>query len=731
METIAENMKGKRVEENEIVIKGLDCPDCALGLTKSMEKVAGIEKVEVDFFTGKMYVEHTNGIKEIIKKIKKSGYIGIIEDGKVGRVDNKEVVNSRSSMLTIETLATVLSGVFILLGTAILSMTEAKIISDGLFLLAILVGGYEISKRGISSLKVRNLDMNILMLIAILGAILIGEFSEGALVVFLFSIGNLLQSFTMSKTKRSITSLIELVPNEAILETCFGNENVVVEKLKIDDIVLIKPGMRVAIDGQVVDGHSMINQAAITGESIPVEKSIGDEVFAGTMNEHGFLKIRVSKLAGDTKLSNIIRLIKEAQSKKAPIQQTVDKFANYYTPLVVILAIMISIVPPLFFAQPFIVWFRKALILLVISCPCALVISTPVAIVSAIGNASKEGILVKGGIYLEEMGNIDVIALDKTGTLTKGKPIVTDIEITDNGDCKDPLRIAGELENASEHPIARAIMNKVDEKGYKLNFNVKSFRAIVGRGVEGVVEGTHYYLGNIRMFKEMGVNISEINKRMSTFQNRSKSIVILGTKEKIICIFTISDELRSDSKKFIRSLKNLRISEVLMLSGDNEDAASGVANKLNLEKFRSDLLPEDKLNIVEEYIRKNKKVAMVGDGINDGPALAKANVGIAMGGIGTDSALETADIVLMGDELMKIPYIIELSNKTISIIKQNIVFAISIKVIFMILAVVGIANMWMAILADTGAAIIVIFNGMRLLKNFAYKYSQLGHQITN
>ncbi|MCD5411090.1 MAG: heavy metal translocating P-type ATPase [Clostridiales bacterium] len=419
--------------------------------------------------------------------------------------------------------------------------------------------------------------------------------------------------------------------------------------------------------------------------------------------------------------------MQEAQSKKAPIQQTVDKFANYYTPFVVILAVLIATIPPVLFAQPFEIWFRKALILLVISCPCALVISTPVAIVSAIGNASKEGILVKGGVYIEEIGRVDVIALDKTGTLTKGNPVVTDIQVIDDTNCPDPLKIAGVLENSSEHPIAKAIIAEANKKGYSLNFKVKNFKAIIGKGVEGVIEDTHYYLGNMRLFEEIGINIDKIRDVNNDNQKGSVSKIILGTKEKIISVFTLSDDLRSDSKEAIRCLNRMDIEKVVMLTGDNEGTAKSIATKLELEDFRSNLLPEDKLTIVDEYIDKGKRVAMVGDGINDGPALAKANVGIAMGAIGTDSALETADIVLMGDELMKIPYIIDLSKKTIRIIKQNIVFAISLKAIFMTLAVLGLANMWMAIVADTGAAIIVILNGMRLLKNFTNKNSQLDH----
>lgn len=724
MESISKTEKPYTINNSEIIIEGLDCPDCAIGLTKTMKKVEGVNKVEVDFFSGKMRVEHTNELEEIIKQVKKTGYKTKLDQKQEKIVSKKSFTNF---WINIGTITTILSGFFILLGAITNIYLGEKNLGNVFFILAIIVGSYEISKRGIASLKVKNLDMNVLMLIAIFGATLIGEFSEGALVVFLFSIGNSLQSFTMSKTKKSISSLIELAPNEALLKTSSGSKTVPVETLKVDDIILIKPGTRIAIDGRVIDGHSMVNQAAITGESIPVEKNIGDGVYAGTINGHGFLEIQVTKVFKDTKLSNIIRLIQEAQSKKAPIQQTVDKFANYYTPFVVILAVLIATIPPVLFVQPFEIWFWKALILLVISCPCALVISTPVAIVSAIGNASKEGILVKGGVYIEEIGRVDVIALDKTGTLTKGNPVVTDIQVIDDTNCPDPLKIAGVLENSSEHPIAKAIIAEANKKGYSLNFKVKNFKAIIGKGVEGVIEDTHYYLGNMRLFEEIGINIDKIRDVNNDNQKRSVSKIILGTKEKIISVFTLSDDLRSDSKEAIRCLNRMDIEKVVMLTGDNEGTANSIATKLELEDFRSNLLPEDKLTIVDEYIDKGKRVAMVGDGINDGPALAKANVGIAMGAIGTDSALETADIVLMGDELMKIPYIIDLSKKTIRIIKQNIVFAISLKAIFMTLAVLGLANMWMAIVADTGAAIIVILNGMRLLKNFTNKNSQLDH----
>lgn len=590
-------------------------------------------------------------------------------------------------------------------------------LSTPFFALAMISGGYYVAKSGFFALKSLSLDMNFLMMVAAIGAALLGEWSEGAAVVFLFSVGNTLQVYTMDKTRKSISQLMELAPNEALLKTSSGEIMVPVEELSIGDLVIIKPGERIPIDGVVAKGYSSVNQAPITGESIPVEKAEGNEVFAGTINQQGLLEIKVTKLVEDTTLSKIMNMVEEAQAQKAPSQQFVDRFAKYYTPIVVLLAIFVAVIPPIFLGVEFAPWVKKALILLVISCPCALVISTPVSIVSAIGNASKEGILIKGGVHLEETGKITAIAFDKTGTLTVGRPSVVDIDRTSSHSREEALKIAALLEKASEHPIGRAIVEKAALEGIVLDLNLEEFEAIIGKGIKGKVGGEIYYLGNSRLFQEISIEMKDIKEKIEGYQKEGKTVILLGDEERIISIFTVADEVRSMSKNAIQQLKKAGIQKTIMLTGDHPNTAAAVANATGIEEFKGQLLPEDKLQVIKDLVAEYKNVAMVGDGINDTPALATASVGIAMGAAGTDAALETADIALMGDDLNKLAYTVLLSRRALKIIRENIIFSIFIKVVFLILTFMGRANLWMAIFADTGASIIVILNGMRLLKN--------------
>lgn len=493
-----------------------------------------------------------------------------------------------------------------------------------------------------------------------------------------------------------------------------------VEEIQIGDVVIARPGERIPMDGRVKDGYSTVNQAPITGESIPVEKQAGDEVFAGTINERGSLEIEVTKLSKDNTISRIINLVEEAQGQRAPSQQFVDKFARYYTPLVLLAAVLVATIPSLVFGQPFNKWFYEALAMLLVACPCALVISTPVSIVSAIGSAAKNGVLIKGGMYLEEAGALSVIAFDKTGTLTQGKPQVTDVVPVNGSSTEEVLSIASAIESRSEHPLAEAIVNYAREQG--LSFpTVVNFQAVTGKGAQGEIDGRKYYIGNVRFFTEQGISLTQAEKDIEKLQNEGKTAMVLGDGEKILGLIAVADVMRENSRKTIENLKKVGIKKTVMLTGDNQRTANAIARTVGVDEFKADLLPEDKVEAIKDLLSEHKKVAMVGDGVNDAPAMAISTVGIAMGTAGTDTALETADIALMADDLSKLPYAIRLSRRTLRTIKQNITFSLVIKGLILLLVIPGWLTLWLAVAADMGSSLLVTLNGMRLLR---VKHSQ-------
>ncbi|MFA7746198.1 heavy metal translocating P-type ATPase, partial [Salinicoccus roseus] len=458
-----------------------------------------------------------------------------------------------------------------------------------------------------------------------------------------------------------------------------------VNDIAVGDIMIVKPGQKIAMDGVIVNGYSAINQAAITGESVPVEKSIDDEVFAGTLNEEGLLEVKITKLVEDTTIAKIIHLVEEAQGERAPAQAFVDKFAKYYTPAIMGVAVLVAIVPPLFFGASWSTWVYQGLAVLVVGCPCALVISTPISIVSAIGNAAKKGVLVKGGVYLEEMGGLKAIAFDKTGTLTKGVPVVTDYRLIDNAiDEKEMLAVITALEYRSQHPLASAIIKKADSNNVPYSdIHVEDFSSITGKGIRGKINDKMYYIGSPALFKEIqAANFSNtIEKDVKTLQKQGKTVMLAGTENAVQAIIAVADEVRESSKEVLQKLHQAGIKKTIMLTGDNHSTANAIGEHVGVTDVRSELLPQDKLDVIKQLKTEYNHVGMVGDGVNDAPALAASTVGIAMGGAGTDTALETADVALMGDDLRKLPFTIKLSRKTLNIIKANIAFAIGIKLI--------------------------------------------------
>lgn len=557
------------------------------------------------------------------------------------------------------------------------------------------------------------------MTIAIIGAVIIGEWGEGATVVILFAISEVLERYSMDKARKSIESLMDIAPKEARIRRGDQEMTINVEDIEIGDIMIVKPGQKLAMDGVIVKGTSTVNQAAITGESVPVAKMVEDEVFAGTLNEEGLLEVKVTKHVEDTTLAKIIHLVEEAQAERAPSQQFVDKFAKYYTPAIVILAILIAIVPPLFFGGDWSEWIYQGLAALVVGCPCALVVSTPVAVVTAIGNAARNGVLIKGGIYLEETGALKVIAFDKTGTLTKGIPSVTDIITLGDNNERELLKITAAIEKGSQHPLASAIIRKAEEQSLKFEeISVEDFQSITGKGIKAKVHNKIYYVGSPALFEEIlatGIQ-SDINKKITNLQAEGKTVMVLGTEQDMHLLIAVAEEIRESSKEVITKLHQLGIQKTVMLTGDNELTAKAIGKQVGVTAIKSDLLPEDKLTFIKELRKGNTTVAMVGDGVNDAPALAASTVGIAMGGAGTDTAIETADIALMSDDLSKLPYTIKLSRRALAIIKQNITFSLAIKAVALLLVIPGWLTLWIAIFADMGATLLVTFNSLRLLK---------------
>jgi len=688
-------------------LEDLDCADCAAKLEARLAGLPGVNSVSINFGAAKMNVLHTTGADQIISAVRDAGY-GARLAGREARLVNTPLWKNG------KTITTVLSGLFLLAGFVVWLTGRDENIFNVLFMLAIVTGGFYVVKNAYNSAKVRSLDMNVLMSTAIVGAIAIGEFTEGATAMFLFALGNTLQAYSMERSRNSIRELMELSPPKALVKRGPAEMTLPVEEIRAGDLIIVKPGERIAMDGKVLHGTSRVNQSPITGESMPVFKSPGTEVFAGTLNEDGALEIEVTRLVQDTTLARIVEMVEEAQAQRAPSQQFVDTFAHYYTPAVIAAAVAVAALPPLFWGLPFIEWFERALILLVIACPCALVISTPVAIVSAIGSAARRGVLIKGGLYLEQAGVVNVIAFDKTGTLTEGRPEVTDIVAAAGYTDHEVLQIAAAVESRSQHPLGRAVVRHAEAMGHHL-IPGTNLQASPGEGARAEIEGQIYLIGNAGFFINQGLAIAETEDTVSRLQQEGKTTMLVGSSERVIGVIAVADRVRPGSGDVLQGLKNAGIENTIMLTGDNLNTARAIAGRVGIDDFKAGLLPGDKMNIIRELQAKYGKVAMVGDGINDAPALAAADIGIAMGKAGTDTALETADIALMSDDLSKLPYAIKLSRQAVRIIKQNIAFSLLIKLVFILGTFWGITNLWLAVFADTGASLLVIANGMRLI----------------
>ncbi|EJF7699566.1 cadmium-translocating P-type ATPase [Listeria monocytogenes] len=700
-------------------VDGLSCTNCAAKFERNVKEIEGVTEAIVNFGASKITVTGEASIQQV-EQAGAFEHLKIIPE-KESFTDPEHFTDHQSFIR--KNWRLLLSGLFIAVGYASQIMNgEDFYLTNALFIFAIFIGGYSLFKEGFKNLLKFEFTMETLMTIAIIGAAFIGEWAEGSIVVILFAVSEALERYSMDKARQSIRSLMDIAPKEALVRRSGTDRMVHVDDIQIGDIMIIKPGQKIAMDGHVVKGYSAVNQAAITGESIPVEKNIDDSVFAGTLNEEGLLEVAVTKRVEDTTISKIIHLVEEAQGERAPAQAFVDTFAKYYTPAIIVIAALIATVPPLLFGGNWETWVYQGLSVLVVGCPCALVVSTPVAIVTAIGNAAKNGVLVKGGVYLEEIGGLKAIAFDKTGTLTKGVPVVTDyIELTEATNIQHNKNyiIMAALEQLSQHPLASAIIKYGETREMDLtSINVNDFTSITGKGIRGTVDGNTYYVGSPVLFKELLASQfnDSIHRQVSDLQLKGKTAMLFGTNQKLISIVAVADEVRSSSQHVIKRLHELGIEKTIMLTGDNQATAQAIGQQVGVSEIEGELMPQDKLDYIKQLKINFGKVAMVGDGINDAPALAAATVGIAMGGAGTDTAIETADVALMGDDLQKLPFTVKLSRKTLQIIKQNITFSLVIKLIALLLVIPGWLTLWIAIMADMGATLLVTLNGLRLMK---------------
>ena len=612
-------------------------------------------------------------------------------------------------------VATTISGALLALGVGLGWLALESTVTVPLLVVSAIAGGWFIVPRGVHAIRRRALDMNALMSVAAVGAGAIGQWGEAASALFLFNVAQLLETYSMDRARNAIAALMDLSPNRAAVQRN-GREIIVpIAEVAIGETIRIRPGERIPLDGVVLAGYSAVNQAPITGESIPVDKEPGAELFAGSINAQGALEVRVTRHARDTTLARIIHAVEEAQTARAPTQSFIDSFARVYTPVVVGLAVLVAVLPPLLGAE-WGTWVYRSLTMLVIACPCALVISTPVTIVGALAGAARRGVLIKGGAHLERASAITTVVFDKTGTLTHGRPVVTDIVSLDGHDEAGILRLAAAVEQHSEHPLAQAVLAAARERGLTLPA-VHNFEALSGRGARALVDGQVVALGNQRLSRELGHATLAAEAALAALEAHGKTAFLLMNGAGALGIIALADQVRPEALASMNALRRAGVRRIIMLTGDSEGTARAVARELGVDEYRSGLLPSEKAELVRHLVSSGERVAVVGDGVNDAPALAAATVGVAMGAAGSDVALETADVALMGDDLSNLPGTMQLSRRALAILKQNIAFAIATKAVFLLLAAFGWATLWMAVAADMGASLAVVGNGLRALRS--------------
>ena len=685
----------------------MDCPTEEALIRKKLGDMTQVKSLEFNLMQRVLTVVHTpQSLEPILAALRALDFEPELADGS-GKLalaaENKKPL-----------WPLIVAGVAALLSESADWLGYTAWLSAALALVAVALCGLGTYKKGWVSIKSGSLNINALMSIAVTGAIVIGHWSEAAMVMVLFTLAELIEARSLDRARNAIAGLMSLAPDTTTVQQADGSwQEIAAANVAVGSMVRVKPGERIGLDGEIVRGSSTVDQAPITGESLPVEKGVGDAVFAGTINQAGSLEYRVTAAASHSTLARIIHAVEAAQGVKAPTQRFVDRFAQIYTPAVLAIAALIAVVPPLLLGEEWGEWVYKALVLLVIACPCALVISTPVSIVSGLAAAARKGILVKGGVYLEQGRKLKWLALDKTGTLTHGKPVQTDFAVLGNRLPENGQVLASSLAAHSDHPVSQAIARAAAEQGITTQ-TVNEFSALAGRGVQGEIDGVHYVLGNHRLIHERGLCSAELENRLAALEREGKTVVLLADEAQVLALFAVADTVKESSREAIAQLHQLGINTV-MLSGDNPHTAAAIAAQVGIDRAYGDQLPQDKLAAVEKLAAEGA-VGMVGDGINDAPALARADIGFAMGAMGTDTAIETADVALMDDDLRKIPAFVRLSQATHAVLVQNIVLALAIKAVFLALTIAGLGTMWMAVFADVGASLLVVGNGLRLLR---------------
>ncbi len=698
--------------QTQIRIMQMDCPTEEGLLRTKLGDMPGVAGLEFNLIQRVLTVTHEpDAIARILDGIRSLGFTPEVSDASTAHKEPGPEPVKPWWPLALAAVAAIASE-----GAHWMGLPEW--VAAVLAVVAVLACGITTYRKGWIAIRNGNLNINALMSIAVTGALLIGQWPEAAMVMVLFTIAELIEAKSLDRARNAIKGLMQLTPEQATVQQADGSWQAQSAKsVALDARVRVKPGERIALDGRIVSGRSTINQSAITGESLPVDKTEGDSVFAGTVNESGSFEYMVTAAASDSTLARIIHAVEAAQGARAPTQRFVDQFARIYTPVVFAIALAVAILPPLLGGGEWLAWIYKALVLLVIACPCALVISTPVTIVSGLTAAARQGILVKGGVYLEMGRKLAWIALDKTGTITHGKPVQTDFAVLNDGDEQEIRSLAASLASRSDHPVSRALADAANRDDISLR-EVDGFEALPGRGTKGLINGKLFHLGNHRLIHELGRCSDELETRLTALEEQGKTVILLVDDETVHALFAVADTVKDSSREAIAELHELRI-KTIMLTGDNAHTARAIAAQVGIDEALGDLLPEDKLTQIAARIGKDGdegKVGMVGDGINDAPALARADIGFAMGAAGTGTAIETADVALMDDDLRKLPRFVRLSRKTHALLIQNIVLALGIKAVFLMLTLSGTSTMWMAVFADVGASLLVVANGLRVLR---------------
>lgn len=715
-------------------IHGMDCAEEVSILKRELRDLIGNESdLSFDILNGRMTLQVGGRLsaQQVIERVAGTGMSAELWNGPAQRASRGE---TRSWWRDTRTAVTVLSGslvavgfcVHVVLSSSLFAAFAAEHVGAGgvipipvrmLYLLAVIAGAWFVLPKAWFSLRRFRPDMNLLMTVAVIGAVALGQWFEAATVSFLFALSLALESWSVGRARRAVEALMKIAPESVgVLESDGTIREELSASIPVGTLFRVRPGERIGLDGTVVQGTTDVNQAPITGESLPVTKEPESSVFAGTINGNGVIDVRSTKSASDTTLAHVIRLVEESQGRRSPAEQWVTRFAHIYTPTVFAVAILTAIVPPLLFHQPWETWFYQSLVLLVIGCPCALVISTPVSIVAGLAAAARNGVLVKGGLALETPARLKAIAMDKTGTLTEGRPSVAKVVALNGHTEQELIERAGAMECSSQHPLARAICDYVSARGLQPG-PVADFTLIPGKGATARLDGRSFWLGSHRFLEERGQETQEVHSLLGELSAAGHSVVVIGNETHVCGFIALADRLRPGIPELLAAIRALGVRHIVMLTGDNEGTARTIAQQAGIEEVRAELLPADKVAAIESLVQQYESVAMVGDGVNDAPAMARASLGIAMGAIGSDATIEAADVALMSDDLHQLPWLISHSRRTLSIIRQNIVLSLAVKFVFVALAFAGHASLWAAIAADMGVSLVVIFNALRLLSS--------------